>query len=124
MDTPMSLTITLDVDHTKFYVEDAPGHHIVVPCTEAGMHIMRRLLLAQKSAELADRRDPIALGQLAHWHRHGIGSAVMPTQQETEHNLYHETLKESCPFCRVIVAKRKDKPEVLGEDDLLEELTS
>jgi hypothetical protein len=126
----MSLKIALDVDHTRFYVETHEGHHISVPCNEQGARQMQRLLLAQKAQELQDslvaRPDKISLGQLDYWRTHGVGSNLAPTQQEIDHNLSHDPRfpKDTCPFCRVLIAANKAaRVEALSEDDLLEMFT-
>lgn len=100
----MPLTLELSKTGHAFLVELPSGHHIVVPQSEGGVAILRRLLLAQKAEEVqaAMRRvqeEEASRGraQAEHFFVFGVGTEVSPTQRQIDAWLEGKAKEPSIP---------------------------
>lgn len=115
----MSLLLSLDTDHTRFRIELPSGAHVTVPCTDGGMAQLRRLLLAEKLAQLnldekLARGANIAQATLDAW---AVGQPASPTQQEIDHIAQHESFAQGCPFCRDEARRGARAPVTVSDFD-------
>ena len=104
----MSLVISLSPDHSAFEVELPSGCSTRISA-EALAATLKRLLIAQKAAALAeDAAREVEAGMdrqaaiIAHWQRFGVGTAPSPTDQQRWHDEHHEIPVDTCPFCKAM----------------------
>lgn len=101
------LLLRLSPDHSAFEVALPSGVSVRIGA-EPLAATLRRLLLAQKSALLAeaDARERAAaegrtLGITEHWQRFGVSTLPSPTEQRLWHEARHtQAPAVGCPFCR------------------------